>query len=80
MVFNILLSCVQLKGIIDGFLQERQLYSQLMSDCITVTDCLSSVVPSQHHVFTELRKEERLTNSNREALQAQVCVLLSKIR
>ncbi|XP_030597628.1 uncharacterized protein LOC115788643 isoform X2 [Archocentrus centrarchus] len=69
----------QLKDVIDSFLQNRQLYSQLMGDCITVTDSLSSGIPRQDPIFTALRKEERLINDNREVLQVQFCILLSKI-
>ncbi|XP_005478576.1 tektin-5 [Oreochromis niloticus] len=69
----------QLKDIVDSFLQEMQLSLQLLSDCISVVNSLSPAVLSQDPVYTELRKEERLTNDSGEILRAQVCILLSKI-
>lgn len=80
MDLTIWLSCDQLKDIVDSFLQEMQLCLQLMRDCISVVNTLSPAVLSQDPVYAELRKEERLTKDSGEILQAQVCILLSKIR
>lgn len=37
-------------------------------------------VLSQDPIYAELRKDERLTKESGEILQAQVCILLRKIR
>ncbi|XP_070778247.1 tektin-B1-like [Enoplosus armatus] len=60
-------------------LQEKQLYSQLMSDCVALSNSQSSAVLRQGRVLTELKKEEQLTNEIRELLQRQICILLNKI-
>ncbi|XP_044026711.1 tektin-4-like isoform X2 [Siniperca chuatsi] len=60
-------------------LQEKQLYSHLMSDCVALSNSLSSAVLRQDHVFIELKKEEQLTIEIRELLQKQICILLDKL-
>lgn len=72
--------CVQVKEATERCLQEKQLYSQLMSDCVALGDSLSLAVPRHDRVLIELRKEEQLTNEIRELLQRQICILLSKLR
>ncbi|XP_070702970.1 tektin-B1-like [Pempheris klunzingeri] len=60
-------------------LQEKQLYSQLMSDCVALSNILSPAVQRQDRVLTELKKEEQLTNDIRELLQKQICTALGKL-
>lgn len=67
----------QMKDSAEGFLQEKQLYSQLMSDC---TNTLGSAVLRQDPVSTELRKEKKLTNEIRDVLQQHICILLNHLR
>ncbi|XP_059206442.1 uncharacterized protein LOC131985389 [Centropristis striata] len=70
----------QVKNTAECCLQERQLYSQLMRDCVAISISLScSAVPRQDRVLTELKKEEQLTNEIRGMLQKQICALLDKL-
>ncbi len=69
-----------MKDAAEGYLQEKQLYSQLMSDCVAVSNSLSPAVLRQDRVLTELKKEEQQTNEIREVLQKQICILLDKLR
>lgn len=75
-----MLLCVQMKDTAECCLQEKQLYSQLMSDCVAIGNSLSSAVQRQDRVLIELKKEEQLTNEIRELLQKQICILLNKLR
>ncbi|XP_054462525.1 uncharacterized protein LOC129097643 [Anoplopoma fimbria] len=70
----------QVKDTAERCLQERQLYSQLVSDCVATSFSLSSAVQRPDRVLTELKKEEQLTNETRELLQKQICILLEKLR
>lgn len=70
----------QMKDSAEGFLQEKQLYSQLMSDCVALGNTLGSAVLRQGPVSTELRKEKKLTNEIRDVLQQHICVLLNHRR
>ncbi|XP_031152162.1 tektin-B1-like isoform X1 [Sander lucioperca] len=69
----------QMKDTAECCLQEKQLYSQLMSDCVAIGNSLSSAVQRQDRVLIELKKEEQLTNEIRELLQKQICILLNKL-
>ncbi|KAK5855088.1 hypothetical protein PBY51_005223 [Eleginops maclovinus] len=68
----------QVKDFAEGCLQEKQVYSQLMSDCVSISNSLGSVGQRQDRVITELKKEEQLTNEIREMLQRNICILLEK--
>lgn len=72
--------CVQVKDTAECCLQEKQLYSQLMGDCVAINNGLNTEVLLQDCVRIELRKEEQLTNEIRELLQKQICILLHKLR
>ncbi|KAE8282012.1 Tektin-2 [Larimichthys crocea] len=69
----------QVKDTAEARLQEKQLYCQLMSDCVSVSNSLSSAVLRNDCVFTQLKTEERLTNEIKEMLQKQICILLNKL-
>ncbi|XP_032392033.1 tektin-B1 isoform X2 [Etheostoma spectabile] len=69
----------QMKDTAERCLQEKQLYSQLMSDCVAIGSSLISAAQRQDHVLIELKKEEQLTNEIRELLQKQMCILLDKL-
>ncbi|XP_034747513.1 tektin-B1-like isoform X1 [Etheostoma cragini] len=69
----------QMKDTAERCLQEKQLYSQLMSDSVAIGNSLSSAAQRQDHVLIELKKEEQLTNEIRELLQKQICILLDKL-
>lgn len=69
-----------MKDTAEARLQEKQLYCQLMSDCVSVSNSLSSAVLRNDCVFTQLKTEERLTNEIKEMLQKQICILLNKLR
>ncbi|XP_028453831.1 tektin-B1 isoform X3 [Perca flavescens] len=69
----------QMKDTAECCLQEKQLYSRLMSDCVAIINSLSSAVHRQDRVLIELKKEEQLTNEIRELLQKQICFLIHKL-
>ncbi|XP_042290770.1 tektin-B1-like [Thunnus maccoyii] len=69
----------QVKDTAEGRLQEKQLYSQLMGDCVALINSLNAELLLQDRVQTELKKEEQLTNEIRELLQKQICILLNKL-
>ncbi|XP_034401350.1 tektin-5-like [Cyclopterus lumpus] len=69
----------QVKDTAEHCLQEKQLYSPLMSGCVAFSSSLSSAVQRQDHVFAELKKEEQLTNEIRELHHKQICILLCKL-
>ncbi|XP_039675339.1 tektin-B1-like isoform X3 [Perca fluviatilis] len=69
----------QMKDTAECCLQEKQLYSLLMSDCVAILNSLSSAVHRQDRVLIELKKEEQLTNEIRELLQKQICFLIHKL-
>ncbi|XP_072227224.1 tektin-B1-like [Leuresthes tenuis] len=69
----------QVKVVAERCLHERQLYSQLMSNCVALSCGLTSTVLRQDRVFNELRKEEHLTNESRDLVQTQICCLLDKL-
>ncbi|XP_051245962.1 uncharacterized protein LOC127357661 [Dicentrarchus labrax] len=69
----------QVKDTAEACLQEKQLYSQLMSNCVAIGNSLSSAVLRQDRVLTELQREEQLTNEIRELLQKQICILLKNL-
>ncbi|KAM4550730.1 tektin-2-like [Fundulus diaphanus] len=72
--------CVeQVKEMAEHCLQERQLYSQLMSDCVALSSSLCSAGLRQDQVFIKLKKEEQLNNESREVLQKQIVLLLDKL-
>ncbi|XP_039977799.1 uncharacterized protein LOC120786420 [Xiphias gladius] len=60
-------------------LHEKQLYSQLISDCLVLNTSLSRDVLAQDHILIHLKKEEQLTNETRELLQKQIRILLDKL-
>ncbi|XP_071355652.1 tektin-2-like [Trachinotus anak] len=75
------ISAVELvKDAAECYLQERQLYSQLMTDCVALQKSLSTAVLTQDHILIQLKKEEQLTSETRELLQRQICSLLHKLR
>ncbi|XP_047461549.1 uncharacterized protein LOC125020252 [Mugil cephalus] len=70
----------QVKDVTERCLQERQLYSQLMGNCVAISNSLSPALTTrQDYVFAELKKEEQLTNEVRQLLQSHICVLLDKL-
>ncbi|XP_024862491.1 uncharacterized protein LOC108238987 [Kryptolebias marmoratus] len=69
----------QVKDVAEGCLQERQLYSQLMSDCVAVDSTLSSAGLRPDQVMAELKKEEQLTKESKELLQNQIAALRGKL-
>ncbi|XP_068432199.1 tektin-2-like [Clinocottus analis] len=69
----------QVKEAAEQFLQEKQLYSPLMSGCVAISSSLRSAVQRPDRVLTELMREEQLTNEIRELLQKQICILLGKL-
>ncbi|XP_029299563.1 LOW QUALITY PROTEIN: uncharacterized protein LOC115016036 [Cottoperca gobio] len=69
----------QVKDAAECCLQEKQLYSQLMRDCVAISNSLSSAGQRQGRVLTELKKEEQLNEEIRELLQKQICILLDKL-
>ncbi|XP_005797496.2 tektin-4-like [Xiphophorus maculatus] len=72
--------CVeQAKETAENCLQERQLYSQLLSDCVALSSSLCSEGMRQDPVFLKLKKEEQMTNESREVLQKQIFILLDKL-
>ncbi|XP_022602814.1 uncharacterized protein LOC111223074 [Seriola dumerili] len=74
------ISAVELvKNTAECYLQERQLYSQLMSNCVALQKSLSTSVLTQDHILIQLKKEEQLTSETRELLQKQICSLLHKL-
>lgn len=75
-----MLSCVQVKDTAECRLHEKQLYSQLISDCLVLNTSLSRDVLAQDHILIHLKKEEQLTNETRELLQKQIRILLDKLR
>ncbi|XP_034097183.1 uncharacterized protein LOC117563122 [Gymnodraco acuticeps] len=68
----------QMKDLAEGVLQEKQVYSQLMRDCVSISNSLGSVGQRQDRVLSELKNEEQLTGEFRETLQRQICFLLEK--
>ncbi|XP_040909687.1 uncharacterized protein LOC121192176 [Toxotes jaculatrix] len=66
------------KDMAESYLQEKQLYSQLMGDCVAVKQSLSTAVLTQDHVLIQLKKEEQLNSEIRELLQKQIRILLNK--
>lgn len=72
--------CPQAKDTAEHCLQERQLYSQLMSDCVALSSSLCSEGMRQDPVFLKLKKEEQMINESREVLQKQIFILLDKLR
>ncbi|XP_056255193.1 uncharacterized protein LOC130183628 [Seriola aureovittata] len=74
------ISAVELvKNTAECYLQERQLYSQLMSNCVALQKSLGTSVLTQDHILIQLKKEEQLTSETRELLQKQICSLLHKL-
>ncbi|KAM4539304.1 tektin-B1-like [Odontesthes bonariensis] len=69
----------QVQVVAERCLQERQLYSQLMSNCVALKCDLTSTGLRQDRAFGELRKEEQMTNESRDLLQTQICILLDKL-
>lgn len=69
-----------MKDTAECYLHEKQLYSQLMRDCVVLINSLNVEVLVQDRVQFELKKEEQLTNEIRELLQKQICILLQKLR
>lgn len=68
----------QVKDVTQSYLQERQLYSKLMTNCVALSNSLSCV-GRQDCVLTELKKEEHLINEIRDLLQEQIGMLLNKL-
>ncbi|XP_051811957.1 uncharacterized protein LOC110956693 isoform X2 [Acanthochromis polyacanthus] len=68
----------QVKDVTESYLQERQLYSQLMANCVGISNSLS-FAGQRDCVFTELKKEEQMIDEIRELLQNHICMLLSKL-
>ncbi|KAM4725168.1 tektin-2-like [Anableps anableps] len=74
------ITCVeQMKDLAEHCLQERQLYSQLLSDCLALSNSLSSAGLRQDQVIIKLKKEEQMTNESKDLLQKQICILLDKL-
>ncbi|XP_018553536.1 uncharacterized protein LOC108898145 [Lates calcarifer] len=67
------------KDTAECYLQDRRLYSQLMTDCVAINKSLSTTVLMQDNVSTQLKKEEQLTTEITELLQKQICILLKNL-
>ncbi|XP_008304817.1 tektin-4-like [Stegastes partitus] len=67
----------QEKDATEGYLQERQLYAQLINNCVVLSNSLSSA-DRLNPVLTELKKEQQLISEISELLQNQIVVLLNK--
>lgn len=70
----------QVKDAVEDCLQDKQLYSQLLSGCVEMGSTLSSARLRQDQAITELKKEEQLTKGSRDLLQNHISVLLGKLR
>ncbi|KAM6974344.1 tektin-2-like [Tautogolabrus adspersus] len=68
-----------LRDTAEGSLQEKQQYSQLLSNCVPLANIISVAEMKHGRILNELKKEEKLTNEIRDMLQKQICVLLEKI-
>ncbi|XP_060916293.1 tektin-B1-like [Labrus mixtus] len=68
-----------LRGTAEGSLQEKQQYSQLLSNCVPLANIICAAEIKHSRILNELKKEEKLTNEIRDMLQKQICVLLEKI-
>lgn len=69
-----------MKSTTEGVLQEKQRYSHLLNDCMTLSISVSSAELAQDRVNNRLKKEEQLTNENRCMLEKQIYILLDKMR
>lgn len=69
-----------MKDTAECYLHEKQLYSQLMRDCVALINSLNTEVLLQDRVQIELKKEEQLTSEIKALLQKQICILLQKLR
>ncbi|XP_037548897.1 tektin-B1-like [Nematolebias whitei] len=69
----------QVKDVVEGCLQDKHLYSQLLSDCVEMGSTLSSACLRQDQAITELKKEEQLTKESTDLLQNQISVLLGNL-
>lgn len=70
----------QANYVVEDSLQDEQLYSLLLSDCVEMGSTVSSVRLRQDQALTELKKEEQLTKRSRDLLQDHLSVLLGKLR
>lgn len=64
----------------EGVLQEKQIYSQILSDCVTIGGTLSTAGLTQDLFAIELKKEEQMTKHSRELLQNQISTLEGNLR
>uniref|UniRef100_A0A3Q3E998 Tektin n=2 Tax=Labrus bergylta TaxID=56723 RepID=A0A3Q3E998_9LABR len=68
-----------MRGSAEGSLQEKQQYSQLLSNCVPLANIICAAEMKHSRILNELKKEEKLTNEISDMLQKQICVLLERL-